>query len=748
VLERLGRAVPVLHFIEPPDGAHERQRYDALLTHFGVAPAPQRRWLISDSWGREGAAFLRGHGLEEGRYIACFPGEAGSIKRWPEQRYVEVLDQAFETASLPALLIGTQDERNELERLSGMLGCARSAVFCGGSDELGTVAALLATSRAYLGNDTGLIHLAQAVGVPGVAIFGGGGQWPRYAPWQDGSVGLVHPLPCFGCDWDCVLGHALCVESVPASAVIGAMSEVLARNGNAPPRVLELDVVDPAAREVLADAAQTYRSAQHDRADRLDVIVDAEHRLSRHIAEARHRDADRAARIAELTSAVADRDVRLGVLEQASAERLALVEAIHHEAAERARVLEELTAALAQRDARIAELERPTVHAFQICDGLGAGNIGDELMARAFWDQLPEDMVLDVALFPESARQHAAYPPPHRYLPVDVLGNENRLTGWPGLLVGATPVSEAEGLHWPLQFLAPRLKHFHDRKLPVDAVGVGVDHLVSDAARALFVEAFLPIRSWTVRSMACRDALLSLGVPEKRIRVGADWAWLHTPRGDLEAWAKATWRQAGIDPSRPLLVANVVNMQWRDRNECRHNMAVALAEAAGRFDLQVAFFCNDCRSGDFFDAEAAREIMSRLPGRAALVPNLYYSPDEALALLRQADVTVGQRYHFVVASVLADTVPVIISRGQKMTVLADELGIGVAGTIDSVDRDRLLMAIGEAIEHRAKLLGRLRHVRSRLRARAGHNLDLLREAAPYAPCWPREPTEMGRLAVI
>jgi hypothetical protein len=122
--------------------------------------------------------------------------------------------------------------------------------------------------------------------------------------------------------------------------------------------------------------------------------------------------------------------------------------------------------------------------AFQISVGFGAGNIGDEFMARAFWDALPENVRLEIPLFPEHVRQREPYPLRHRYLPVHWEGNENsHVESMPGLLVGDTPVTEAEGLHWPLGFLEPRLEHFHRRGLPVDALGVGVDRLQSAAAR-------------------------------------------------------------------------------------------------------------------------------------------------------------------------------------------------------------------------------------------------------------------------
>ena len=175
---------------------------------------------------------------------------------------------------------------------------------------------------------------------------------------------------------------------------------------------------------------------------------------------------------------------------------------------------------------------------------------------------------------------------------LDEAGNENAEASVPGLLVGGTPVTDAEGVHWPLRFLAPRLDHFHRHALPVDAVGVGVEPLQTDEARALFRESFGPVRSWTVRSEACRAALLTLDVDPARIRVGADWAWLHAPRRDRRRWAEETWRTHGIDPARPLLVINVVNMLWRDCDAAKRAVAGAISRAAARDGLQIAFFCN------------------------------------------------------------------------------------------------------------------------------------------------------------
>src|SRR5581483_3604911 len=196
----------------------------------------------------------------------------------------------------------------------------------------------------------------------------------------------------------------------------------------------------------------------------------------------------------------------------------------------------------------------------------------------------------EVELADAARHQHAPYPPPHRY--VDV--GHGTAAGVPGLLVGTTPVTENEGLGWPLTYLSEALRPFRERRLPIHALGVGVDALESRKALRLFRRTFEPVTSWVVRSDRCRDALLSMGVSGDRIAVGADWAWLHTPAQDLGDWAAGVWRSLGVDLDRPLLVANVVNLRWR-RRAIKRRVAAALDRAASRMDAAIAFFCNECR---------------------------------------------------------------------------------------------------------------------------------------------------------
>jgi polysaccharide pyruvyl transferase WcaK-like protein len=372
---------------------------------------------------------------------------------------------------------------------------------------------------------------------------------------------------------------------------------------------------------------------------------------------------------------------------------------------------------------RLVKEPRHRAQFFQISTGLGAGNVGDDLMAQAFWAHLPADYRLDVEVFPAHVLHRERYPDQYNYR----LVNELELEGWnpasaPGLLACGTPVNETEGLAFPMEFVGQRLRQFAARDIPVDAVGVGIDRLHSKRARSLFQSSFLGVRSWTVRTPDCREALTDLGVEPQRVIVGADWAWLYRRKRDLRDWGAEMWTSLGIDLERPLLMANLVNLVWRSRLDCKREIAKALDALSTQHGYQIAFFCNECRDGELFDRAAAEEVKSLMRSPAVLVPNHYWSPDEVLGLTAHANVVVSQRYHFSVFAVLAGTVPVSILRGCKMRGLVEELGTPASCRIERVDSELLLADILEAHRNRSIYLERLLIARRQLAIRAGNNL--------------------------
>jgi len=102
-----------------------------------------------------------------GRAIAFHPGSGGRWKCWPPERFARLA----EALDRPVLLIeGPADEdacREVAQGLPRRLPLARAAGL-----SVGRVAALIARCGCYVGNDSGISHLAAGLGVPTVAVFG------------------------------------------------------------------------------------------------------------------------------------------------------------------------------------------------------------------------------------------------------------------------------------------------------------------------------------------------------------------------------------------------------------------------------------------------------------------------------------------------------------------------------------------------------------------------------------------------
>jgi ADP-heptose:LPS heptosyltransferase/chromosome segregation ATPase len=400
VLVDLGLRQARTEYFSAKEPQPEEARYRALLKRMHVALANAGLWQISDRARDQAGKLLISYDLEKNNYLACFPSSAATtqVKRWPADRYVEVLSDVYKRRQIGTLLIGDASDAPELTTLMARLKKENvpAGMFVGAPDDLPIVAALLSQAHAYIGTDTGLAHLGAALNTPGITIYGGG-TWPMYAPWHAGTVGIVNPLPCFGCFWDCAFDRGICVESIPAKTVSESLEKLLAQSEPHEAQTLEIQTVSDGERRIIADAARVYRAAQVDRRKRLEALVrthranyrnrralrdmrQAAKPLQTALAANRRAAAERAAVIDELQLALEERDRRALHLQEAAdvrgqkleelqqAHEVAqervdvlepqseLLERFQKAAQERAVVIEELQRAFEDRDRRAAEL--------------------------------------------------------------------------------------------------------------------------------------------------------------------------------------------------------------------------------------------------------------------------------------------------------------------------------------------------------------------------------------------------------
>jgi len=169
-----------------------------------------------------------------GTRLVLAPGARWATKRWPETHAAALVDLL--AGSLP-------------HPLSVLLGPDESAWYDDGplaeavarhpdarvlrDRPLPEIAAELAGCRAAVVNDSGLLHLSEAVGTPVVALFGPTVRAFGYAPLLPASVLLERDLDCRPCSRTgsrpCHRGDLACLEGIPATAVLDALRGLLDR---------------------------------------------------------------------------------------------------------------------------------------------------------------------------------------------------------------------------------------------------------------------------------------------------------------------------------------------------------------------------------------------------------------------------------------------------------------------------------------------------------------------------------------
>lgn len=203
--------------------------------------------------------YLRANNLTTGRYVVCAAAGFANVrlKTWPADRFAACLSHLRQQHGLVPLLVGHASEAAHLETVRA--ACGGAAVWLGADGSLPQLAALISLAAGFLGNDTGAMHLAAALDVPVIAVFGGG-TWPRFVPAARRGIAVVHPLPCFGCGWDCAFGDAPCLGEIKVADVCAAID--LAIPGDGTFRLQTVQRMAPETIAVMEKAAARYRETQ------------------------------------------------------------------------------------------------------------------------------------------------------------------------------------------------------------------------------------------------------------------------------------------------------------------------------------------------------------------------------------------------------------------------------------------------------------------------------------------------------
>jgi predicted lipopolysaccharide heptosyltransferase III len=229
------------HIVNPPplqtlvQGAVEQTL--RIAREFGIDTADRApRLPVSEEVKGRVSGILRESGIEgAGRWVSVNPFSRWSYKEWPHERWVPVLNGLWERHRLPAVLVGSPDERQKSALLASRI--SGPAFNLAGKTTLAELAGVISLAAFHIGVDSAAPHIAAAVGVPTITLYGPS-DWRYWAPPGDRHL-VVAPAdecaPCFlkGCEGK---GWSRCLEEMPVERVADAVEELLKRlaSGRAP----------------------------------------------------------------------------------------------------------------------------------------------------------------------------------------------------------------------------------------------------------------------------------------------------------------------------------------------------------------------------------------------------------------------------------------------------------------------------------------------------------------------------------
>jgi predicted lipopolysaccharide heptosyltransferase III len=204
---------------------HSAEQQLALLGSAGVAVGDRLRTRLDISPSARRSISARFDTSK--KYALLHPASLFATKEWAAEKFAQIVKHLSDRG-LATVAVAQRNERPVLDELQ-KFSLYRIDVF----DDLTLpqITALAASAELFVGNDSGIAHIAAAVNTPTVVIFGSSNR-DHWRPWTDAPNEIVYnPFDCQPCPgYECkVYGEPRCILSVSSEQVIAAVDRVLER---------------------------------------------------------------------------------------------------------------------------------------------------------------------------------------------------------------------------------------------------------------------------------------------------------------------------------------------------------------------------------------------------------------------------------------------------------------------------------------------------------------------------------------
>ncbi len=209
---------------------HELEYSLDLVRYLGIEPKDKNPCMPiqpeSEQWVDDLFGELR---IRAGdRLLAIHPGASCPSKVWPQERFAEVADALSEKYGFKVFVVAGPKDIAVAQAVSARMRAG--AINLAGKTSVSQLASLLKRCRLFISNDSGPVHISQAVGTPVISIFGRSqkGLGPtRWGPLGRKDVSLRAEVGCIEClAHNCVKDFA-CLKAIRAETVVSAAKSIL-----------------------------------------------------------------------------------------------------------------------------------------------------------------------------------------------------------------------------------------------------------------------------------------------------------------------------------------------------------------------------------------------------------------------------------------------------------------------------------------------------------------------------------------
>lgn len=217
--------------VTPVNVQHEAERALYMLTALGkkIQEKQLELWLTETDF-YNAVDLLQRNNVKKGQYIVLGIGAREANRKYPLNQWVAVINGLYNRYGFPFVICGGEDERQDGEVLSAQFN-NEVVINLAGRTTLRGTGAIIACSMCYLGNVTGMMHMAAALAVPLVCLFreakmraaapeGVFSEYIRFAPWHSPSIALRPEQAVDECAKTPIYGGCVCRDRAHCLATI------------------------------------------------------------------------------------------------------------------------------------------------------------------------------------------------------------------------------------------------------------------------------------------------------------------------------------------------------------------------------------------------------------------------------------------------------------------------------------------------------------------------------------------------